>query len=241
MRPTATPLAAALACCLWVLPQGAPAQRPGQMREPSALTERILAEDRHLVSAQLGLGWLGVIRANDAETTLTINDVEREYTADLSGTAAVSAAYDYRLNRVLSIGCVASYQRTTLDDLRGEERLGPRARIHLNRTLLGTRLLFHYGYAEKVELYSGLRLGITVWDVSFRDFVDDVDLVDGVGAVGVTPQFTLIPFGLRGYLTDELSLGVEGRRRLPPHPRGAVGVPVLAEAQTPTPSIFAAP
>lgn len=183
-----------------------------QRRAPSALTERILTEAPHLVNLQYGVGWFGLLNVDDAELTLTVDDGPEETgLARLSGTLAPTLAYGYRLNRVLSVGAALSTQRLRFDRFRGfDDGTAANARLDVRRYLIGTRLLFHYGRSESVELYSGLRAGVTVWRFTARGFAsDNVDLTEGQGATGLTPQLTLIPFGVRAYLTDELSLGGE--------------------------------
>lgn len=208
-------LATGLACATFLATSATvSAQRSVQLSDLPPVKTRATTTARHLATTQVGLGWFGLVHVDNAESTLTLPDgTERTGTASVNGSPAVSLAYDYRLNRVLSLGGVMSYQSLRFDNFDYEgEQVDPDAQFNLNRTLLGTRVLFHYGRAEQVELYSGVRAGITVWGVRVRNFGDaSVGGVDNVGRVtaGVTPQLTIIPFGVRAYVTEGLSLGGE--------------------------------
>ena len=198
--------AAALALAALPVTLAAQDQKPAR----SALEQRILLDDRHHAGLQVGIGLFGLIRANDVESELTIDDRTVVATNDVSGSPGTTLAYDYRLNRVLSIGGAVSHQRLRLDDFRSaDESVGPNARLDLNRVLIGTRLLFHYGRSERVEMYSGLRAGVTVWRIGVRGFRGDASIADGAGASVLTPQFTLIPYGVRAYVTEAFTLGGE--------------------------------
>ncbi len=211
--PTPYPRAAATAALLLLGVANLLAQRPENMREPSELTERAATERRQLLTAQTGIGWFGLVRGADATTTITIDGDAREYRTTITGTPAAGLAYDYRLSNVVSLGGVASYQSLRFHDFRNDERPIDRdAELRINRTLVGARVLFHYGRSETVEMYSGLRAGFTVWNVRLRDFGEgQIERIDDLARVtaGVTPQLTLIPFGLRAYLTPALNLGAE--------------------------------
>ncbi len=189
------------------------AQRDDEIREPSALSLRAATEQPHLLSTQLGIGWFGLLRGSNVETTVTIDGDERNYMSRVTGTPATSLAYDYRLTARISLGAIASYQSLRFHDFRDANRsLDPNAELRINRTLIGSRVLFHYGPSERFELYSGLRAGLTVWGVSARNFGNDqIEDIQGLARVtaGVTPQFTIIPFGFRGHLTPQLNLGAE--------------------------------
>ncbi len=183
------------------------------MAPPSELTSRAANEERQLISVQTGIGWFGLVRGAESTTTISFLGDTTEFRSQITGTPAVGVAYDYRVNNVLSLGGAASYQSLRFHDFRSDDRaIDPNAELRLNRTLIGARVLFHYGRSERVEMYSGLRMGITVWNLRARNFGEgQVENIDGLGSVtaAVTPQVTFIPFGFRAYLTPQLNLGAE--------------------------------
>ena len=213
MIRTATQRLATAVALLTLASATALAQRPDQMREPSELALRAATEQRQLVTAQKGIGWFGLLRGANTEATININGDSAQLQGRLTGTPAIGLAYDYRVTRVLSLGGVASYQTLRFHDFRdADQRVDRDAELRVNRALVGARVLFHYGRSERVEMYSGLRAGITVWGFSAMGFGEGrFEDIGGLARVtaGATPQFTIIPFGLRAYLTPQLNLGAE--------------------------------
>ena len=81
---------------------------------------------------------------------------------------AVSFAIDARLNRVVSLGLIVagSSGQLAVDPAypRYDNPSAPRDKVRLQvdgkRTVFGMRTLFHYTRKEKMDLYSGFRLGL---------------------------------------------------------------------------------
>ena len=124
---------------------------------------------------------------------------------------AIQLTYDRMVVDWLSLGVAASYQMmdiryrnyTYFDSegvLRNEDFT-----TDINRLNFGIRPLLNFGNIDKVDMYSGLRLGFTNWSVksNSRDPLynpeDDVDFKSGLT---FAPQ--LILFGLRGYFTENI-------------------------------------
>ena len=181
------------------------AQRPSQMRD----RDRTVYSP-HSVSAQFGVGWFFLLRGGDNSLTLD----NQEYSAEFYGTPAVSMAYDYQLTPLISLGGIVSRQAIRMDDITSVDGTGDIAgNLRLNRLLLGGRLLFHYGNPENgLDLYSGLRAGITYWGISGSADIGERNIdADrfGLGVGGITPQLTIVGFGLRQNLHSGLFLGGE--------------------------------
>lgn len=165
----------------------------------------------HAAGAQFGAGIWTLLRLDDVSVTVD----DRSLEARLRGSPATSLTYDYRLDPRWSVGAIASHQALRLRDIRavdgGADVSGT---LRLTRVLLGVRGLVHYGPRDRraVDLYSGLRAGLTVWslggsaDLGTRDV--DLDLF-GLGVGGVTPQLTVIALGYRHTVAEVVYLGAE--------------------------------
>jgi hypothetical protein len=94
--------------------------------------------------------------------------------------------------------------------------------LKVSRITVGARALFHYGNAGKIDMYSGIRLGVGIWNTDLKatnpNFTSDE--VDNLRS-GALPQIQIIPFALRGYVTDNIGIGFET----------AIGSPYMASLQ----------
>jgi hypothetical protein len=100
--------------------------------------------------------------------TLTASQESSDTTVSFSsGTARnfpqINLAYDYGVNQWFSIGGAVSYNKVSLDlkDVKYNktENLG-NITLGISRVTVGARALFHYGNANRIDMYSGVRLGI---------------------------------------------------------------------------------
>ncbi len=135
----------------------------------------------------------------------------------LKATASYGLTYDYGVNKWFSIGLASSYNKMSLispninitkDD--GSKYAGP-IDFKASRTTISLRPLFHYGNKGRIDMYSGLRLGVSIWNI---DLIADEGLVSGdlpnaLSKTGATANVQIIPFGLRGYITPNIGLGFE--------------------------------
>lgn len=128
-----------------------------------------------------------------------IDDVET------NTTPAWQVSYDYAIHDHISIGGAAAWQRFHLQYSNyGEEQVD--FGVSLSRFNAGGRVLFHYGSNDRIDLYSGLKVGISHWSV---DVGAEVEGYSPPKVSGVVPAFQLIAFGLRGYVTSQLGLNAE--------------------------------
>lgn len=138
-------------------------------------------------------------------------------TINTSSSPALQLNYDYGVSKVVSIGFSFSTQRFGIDvnDFQYED---PNTNMmttssfdgSINRTNLAARVLFHYGNKGKLDMYSGIRLGMTRWGANI-DFEDE-DFVEN--ELGVSPGFwafapQLIPFALRYYPAANVGISFE--------------------------------
>ena len=195
-------------------PSSVQAQRSRYV-DDTPLRERAATTNPHLVSAQFGAGFLTLLHNKTVQVNLRINDETETYAASLSGTPAYSFGYDYRINRTISLGGMLAFQGNRFEDFRASDgKTLEGVSLRARRTLVAGRVLFHYGNSPHLEMYSGLRLGVTVWGLrpkglNTNQFID-FDLPLNVGTLrGALPFAQFVPFGLRAQLTPALSLGGE--------------------------------
>jgi hypothetical protein len=105
--------------------------------------------------------------------------------------------------------------------------------LTIPRTTFATRLLFHYGNKGRIDCYTGFRLGVGLWSPKLNIDVDQAtfdriinELVEQSGvprdqlpssiesklktrAIGILPQAQFIPFGIRGYVTENIGINGE--------------------------------
>jgi len=130
---------------------------------------------------------------------------EIEANVDASTPPALQFTYDYALSNRFSMGGGISYQRFNLaysDYGEAKESFN----LRLSRFNLGARALIHYGSSETIDMYSGLRVGLSNW--SAGGGTDDPNF-DPPKANGLFFAPQLILFGMRGYVTENLGFGGE--------------------------------
>lgn len=119
--------------------------------------------------------------------------------------------YDYSVNEWFSVGAAGSYQIFKLKETSSSEF------IKINRLNVGLRGLFHYGNSDKIDMYSGVRLSTTMWDLnsnitsgdpSIDNFINDLNTTRFFDkAIVIAPQ--LVAFGIRGYFTEHFGAHIE--------------------------------
>lgn len=184
---------------------------------------------KHVVSVQSGVSlfspFRGTVKSSQESSDTTV--------AFSSGKATnfpqLNFAYDYGVNQWFSIGGAVSYNKASLDlkDVvyNKTEKLGD-IKLGISRMTIGARALFHYGNANRMDMYSGVRLGVGIWAVnanssSLDNKIDDVFKEAGGGGIWrsilgnklgggfAMPQVQVILFGLRGYITENLGINGE--------------------------------
>jgi Outer membrane protein beta-barrel domain len=140
-------------------------------------------------------------------------------TGDAKAGPTFGLSFDYAVTNRFSLGASMGYNRFTLgaDNVsitKADGFLSEPGAIDLSasRLNISIRPLFHYGNNEKLDMYSGVRLGVGIWSFNLDTDIQDVTADDIIGStgfpsVGFAPA--LIPFGLRYYFTDNLGAGFE--------------------------------
>lgn len=120
-----------------------------------------------------------------------------------SATPAMQLSYDYMVTDFLSAGAAVSYQQFKFSQSDGM--------FAIKRMNFAVRALFHYGKSDKLDMYSGVRLGMTNWGYKIDVPTDDPTLTalqdSKFAGFGFAPQ--LVAFGIRGYFTDNIGANIE--------------------------------
>lgn len=138
--------------------------------------------------------------------------------ATYNASPTFQGSYDYGFGKVFSLGGAISYNEanTSADnyswtDAAGNVSVG-NYDVRVARTTVGLRALFHYGNKGRIDMYSGVRLGLGIWNIKFSSTNPEFDPAtefEGLRSRGVLPQVQVIPFALRGYITENIGLGFE--------------------------------
>jgi hypothetical protein len=121
---------------------------------------------------------------------------------------ALQVTYDYGVANWFSMGAAFSYQMMKSDVTGYDQSTTYKYTDKINRMNVAVRMLFHYANANKVDLYSGVRLGLTNWSFSTDNNDDTYNVGDYWDLKNnFAPQLVL--FGIRGYFTDHLGLNSE--------------------------------
>ena len=136
--------------------------------------------------------------------------------ADPFALPAVNIAYDRTINNWFSIGGAFSFQhmgvKFTNYESTDENNVTTYVDFNttINRINYAIRPLFHYGTTDKLDMYSGLRIGMISNTFHLNGEVagfkkDDVFKFN----FGARPTCQIIAFGLRYYFTDAIGFHTE--------------------------------
>lgn len=184
---------------------------------------------QHVVSVQSGVSlfspFRGTVKPSNepADTTVSFSSGKMQNFPQLN------IGYDYGVVKWFSIGGAVSYNKVGLDlkdvTYNKKEKLGD-VTLNVSRLTLGARALFHYGNTNRIDMYSGVRLGVGIWTVkvsssALDDKLDEVLKEAGGSGLwrsllgnrvkGSFPmlQAQVILFGLRGYVTENIGINGE--------------------------------
>ena len=125
---------------------------------------------------------------------------------------ALQVGYDYYLNHWFSLGAAGSVQfmGVNYDEYYYNSTETVEGSLNITRINIAARALFHYVNKDRLDLYSGLRMGFTNWLVT-EDLTDETYNYDEIltfnSGINYAPQ--LILFGVRGYFTDNFGANME--------------------------------
>lgn len=184
---------------------------------------------QHVISVQSGVSLFSPFRGtitgsqNSSDTTVSFRS------GNASNFPQLNVSYDHAISQWFSIGGAISYNKVSMNlkevVYNRTENLGD-VKLNVSRITLGARALFHYGNANRVDMYSGVRLGIGIWGVnasssSLDNRLDEVFKEAGGSGIWrsvlgnklkggfVLPQVQVILFGLRTYVTENIGLNGE--------------------------------
>lgn len=149
----------------------------------------------------------------DATTDSGFSDVQGAFSGKAA--PAIQINYDYSVKRWFSIGGGVSYQRLGFDvtdfaytdDETGDRTSASELNVDANRFNIAVRALFHYGNINKVDMYSGFRVGTTIYGLKVE--TTDQSIKDDLGTGFILPSVQIIPFALRGYVTENIGISFE--------------------------------
>ena len=123
---------------------------------------------------------------------------------------ALQINYDRGLQKWFSLGVAASYQSMGIqyndyEYMKDGEMVTEDFKTSIKRLNVAIRPLFHYANKGRLDMYSGLRVGVTNWGISTQtndpDYNPENDISFGEG-INFSAQVIL--YGLRGYFTEHL-------------------------------------
>ncbi|MEM0993834.1 MAG: hypothetical protein AAF847_06065 [Bacteroidota bacterium] len=176
----------------------------------------------HFGAGLTGVGLL-INLADGADLSEASFDLESDDIQDASGmfmgnaNPAIQFAYDYGLVKWFSLGASVSYQRLGVDftdfsyiDGSGQFVDVGDLSVAANRLNLTLRTLFHYGNSDKIDMYSGFRLGVTNWGLGIETNNSSIEEdLETSSFAGIAPTGQLIPFALRAYFNENLGISFE--------------------------------
>lgn len=184
---------------------------------------------QNVVSVQSGVSLFSPFRGTITGSQESSDTTVSFSSGNASNFPQINIAYDRGINKWFSIGGAVSYNKGSMDlknvVYKKTENLGD-VKLNVSRITIGARALFHYGNANRVDMYSGVRLGVGIWGVNASSSAVDGKLDEVFNEAGgsgiwrtvlgnklrggfVMPQVQVILFGLRGYITESIGLNGE--------------------------------
>lgn len=124
----------------------------------------------------------------------------------------IALTYDYGLTDNFSLGVAAAYQsvsgeftNTYFDnnlDLQTET-----AKSSFSRMNIAIRPLFHYGGSDKLDLYSGLRVGMLFRNSEVESEQENIDLFGDLS--GSRVSIGIVAFGMRYFVSDNIGINMD--------------------------------
>jgi hypothetical protein len=181
------------------------------------LAEAQNAHGQWVVSVDAGSSLVGgainlIIGDGEAVDTDTSDGFIEINNSKVSGGKALIVGFDYGKTDQWSIGgFFATQKRYGSTDFSYATGNGMHATetvaFNLRRNCIGFSTKFHYGKEDKVDLYSGVRLGMIFWVNSIESASGNFDLLDKM--ITSRPFFGLTAFGARVYPTKNIGLNFE--------------------------------
>ena len=161
------------------------------------------------------------LQAQDHKSAITVNagfslvggffSVSDEGVSNYS-IPAIQVGYDYYITNWFSMGAAGSIQMMGVEYDNYEYEAGEvvDGELDIVRSNFAVRALFHYFNRGRIDMYSGVRMGLTNWSIS-ENLTDNTydynNVFDQTSGVLFAPQLVL--YGLRGYFTENLGANFE--------------------------------
>lgn len=153
----------------------------------------------------------GLIKAVFNGETITDSAQTGSFTGKVSGGPAIVFGYDYGLSERWSIGALVSTQgfngNANWTYIENNKLVRDEFDFTLRRSNFSISPKIHYG-SDKVDLYTGLRVGYLLWTSKINSADPNFDELDEF-AKGGRPTIGLTAIGGRIYATDELAVHFE--------------------------------
>jgi len=163
-------------------------------------------EYKSVASASVGYSLTGAL-LNAFETTN-----EHAGTFSVKSIPALQLTYDYGIKKFFSLGVAASYQKFGMDISNYEytntsnENIVEDVAADFSRLNVAIRPLFHYANNDKLDMYSGFRVGFVSRNINMDSTDEDFDIGT---EEGTRPSFGITAYGIRYFITDNIGAGIE--------------------------------
>ncbi len=153
-----------------------------------------------------------IVGSGEEIDTHTSNNFVEINNSSVSGGRALLVGFDYGLSSRWSLGGFFSTQRrhgTTEFSYEDASSViqTETIKFNLRRNSIGFTPKVHYGNRDRIDLYSGVRMGWLFWVNSIESTSGKFDLFDDM--ITSRPFFGLTAFGARVYPTDNIGLNFE--------------------------------
>jgi len=164
----------------------------------------------HKISAQVGTSWLGVL-------TNAIDKISNPIINHCFATPVFQLAYNYKTTPYFTVGAVSSFQNFNFNITIPENNI-TNADIFISRTNLSFRGLAHYIDNDVIDLYSGGRIGLSVWSIKadtaiisgfMNNYSFNLPMNPKYNKVGSAVSFQIILFGMDIYLSKNIGINGE--------------------------------
>jgi len=175
------------------------------------LSLNLFSQDyKHKISANVGTSLWGT-------TTNLLNSINLEFINKSYASPVFQLGYSAKLSPIFSLGVAVSHQKFNFNITFADKNI-TNADILIKRSNVGIRGLFHYLDNNVIDLYSGGRVGLTVWKINANaealdNFLNSYDFNlpfnTDYSMLGTALSFQLVLFGADFYITKNIGINTE--------------------------------
>jgi hypothetical protein len=138
--------------------------------------------------------------------------LETDEDLDVKSVPTIALTFDHSLTDNFSIGLAAAYQSVSAEFTNTYFDENSVSQTELSKTSvsrinIAIRPLFHYGNSDKLDMYSGLRVGYLIRNVTVESDDPNADLSEEFD--GNRFALGLVPFGMRYFFSDNLGINMD--------------------------------